>query len=242
VAGRKRGPPRRSTPHRAPRAKAAPVRSKGRETTPRPALDLRGACLEALAARGGARKRGQASPLEPGQLGTPITLASASSSKLFRLAFAAAAGARAGEEGDDPAAGDVVWTDGDSELLVHAARARLVTIEGFALAGLPVFTEQTDEVEVVVPFATGTPRAPLGLVVATEPEPRGPLALVARWGDPLVAAAWQALLDLIGELAASSGVDARKEPLLPAVLAASPRGLHLTAQARHAFDRERPWP
>ena len=201
-----------------------------------PVPSLRDACLAALAAQRGVR-RSRRPPLAAGQLAAPITLSGAVASSLFRLAFLGAAGVPAGGSTMAQAPGEVVWTDGDSELLVRAGRARLVPIDGFLLAGLPVYTEQTGEVEVVVPFATGTPRELIGLVVAAEHEPRGPPALMARWGDPLLAAAWQALVNVAREVAAASGVDERQDPLLPAALSAGPKGLQLRAQARFAFDR-----
>jgi hypothetical protein len=217
--------------------RAAVTRARGAtaSTSLGRSVDLRDACLAAITARRG-KTRARGPVLGPGQLAAPITLAPDVASGLFAVAFRAAAGA-AGEPPAGDAGADVVWTEADAELLVHAGRARLVLLDGQALAGLPVFTEQTGEVEVAVPFATGTPRAALGLVIATEPVPRGPAALVARFGDALVAAAWDALLAVMRELAAASGVDARQEPLQPASLAVSPKGLHLTAQARHAFDR-----
>lgn len=217
------------------RAKQPAPGRAGRQAAPAPAPrpSLRDACLSALSGLRLAR----APRLGAGQLSPTITLDARRTSELFRLALVRAVCAPDGDPGDAAQAGEVVWTDGDAELLVRADKSRLVLTEGFALVGLPVFTEQTGEVEVVVPFATGTTKAPLGLVLATEPEPRGPAVLMPRWGDPLVAAAWQALIDLVRELAAASGVDARQEPLLPAVLGTSSKGLHLTAQARHAFDR-----
>ena len=229
------GPKRR--PRKPTRTRRNPSRSQAAK--PKTAAvaqpsSLRDASLAAIAAQRGVKRK---PPLLPGKLGTPFTIATKEASTLFQLAFIDAAGAPTGQSNAGQPRGEVVWTDGDSELLVHAGRSRLVLIDGFALAGIPVYTEETGEVEVVVPFATGTPKEPLGLVVATEPEPRGPPALTARYGDPLVAAAWQAMLSVVKELSAASGVDAHLNPLLPAVLSTSGMGLHLTAQARFLFDR-----
>ncbi|HEX8693641.1 MAG TPA: hypothetical protein VF746_14555 [Longimicrobium sp.] len=173
-----------------------------------------------------------AGPLGPGAAAPPVTLEPAEAHARFRDAFVEAAGA--GGAGG----GDVVWAEGDDELLVHAGRVRVVFREGFALVGIPVHTGQTGEVEVVVPFALGSAGEPLGLTAATEPTPRGPAALVEVWGDPLIATAWGALLRVAGAVAAGAGVDDRNQPLHPGALAAGKEGLTVTPQARHAFDRE----
>ena len=108
---------------------------------------------------------------------------------------------RSGSGTDRPTT-DVVWIDGDSELLVRPDQARLVLRPGLVLAGIAVSTDQTDDVEIVVPFAVGSP----GLVMATESTPRGSASVVARWGESLVAVAWEALL-AVATTAARGGSD-----------------------------------
>jgi hypothetical protein len=176
----------------------------------------------------------QAGPLEPGAVAPPVTLDAAEAEDRFRDAFAEVAGVDAADAGG----GDVIWVEGDDELLVHATRVRVVFREGIALVGIPVHTEQTGEVEVVVPFALGSPDEPLGLTAATEPTPRGPAELVEVWGDPFIATAWSALLRVAGGVAAGAGVDGHNLPLHPAALYAGREGLTVTPQARHSFDLE----
>jgi hypothetical protein len=114
----------------------------------------------------------------------------------------------------------IVWFDAGAELLLYPTRARVDCDDGLVVVGIPVFTEQTDEAEVVVPFAVGPQGAP-GLVMATETRARGPDAVVDRWGEPLIAVAWDALVGLAVEAVA---------PALPAGLSASPRHLTVTEQ------------
>jgi hypothetical protein len=171
-----------------------------------------------------------AEPLQAGAVAPEVSLTADEGAALYQVAFAEAAG-------DGGAAGDVVWTAGDSELLVHAGSVRLLLRDGFALVAVGVFCDQTNDVEVVVPFALGRPGAPLGLVMATEPVPRGPTAVVQRWGEHIVAVAWDALVQVTAGIAAAAGVDDQSQALLPAAVTAGQGGLTVLPQARHAFDR-----
>ncbi|MER5755858.1 hypothetical protein [Streptomyces sp. NPDC002088] len=166
--------------------------------------------------------------LGPGEVGPDITLDDAQAADLYRVAFADAAGG-----------GAVVWVDGEDELLVRAEQLRTVLRDGFVLVGIPVYTQQTKDAEVVVAFAVGRPGAPLGMVAATEPVPRGPAAVVERWGEQLVATSWRALVDVAAGLASASGVDDAHDSLLPAALVVSAKEFTVTAQAPHTFDRGR---
>lgn len=115
----------------------------------------------------------------------------------------------------------LVWTDAGAELLVHPARATLVCHDGLVLATVPVFTEQTSDAEVVVPFAVGRPDAPAGLLMATETRPRGPSLIVDRWAEPLTAAAWDALVALAVDAVA---------PAAPTAMSAEPGALAIVPE------------
>jgi hypothetical protein len=107
----------------------------------------------------------------------------------FRTALARAAG---GEH--------VVWDDGDAELLVRGDAARVRCADAALFVGLPVFTAQTGEAEVVLVFALGT-----GLQMAAERPPRGPATIVDRWGEALIAAVWDALVAMTLAVAPTNG-------------------------------------
>lgn len=170
-------------------------------------------------------------PLGPGEVASAVTVPAASAAAVFAIAFEHAVGGDAA--GPDP----VVWSSGDDELLVHPGQVRLVLTDGFAIVGIPLYTEQTGDVQVSVPFAVGSPRAPLGMVIGTEAVPRGPAVIVQRWGSQLQAAAWQALVHLAAGIAAGAGADDQHQPLLPAAVNVTAEGLTVLPQARHAFDR-----
>jgi hypothetical protein len=172
-------------------------------------------------------------PLPPSQVGAAVPLTPDEAQRVYSLAFADAAA----PGGVATGAGTVVWASGEDELLVQVNAVRLVLTEGFTMVEIPVFTEQSNDVNVVVPFAVGTDSSPLGLIMATETVPRGPAVIVQRWGEHLTAAAWQALVHVASGIAAASGTDQENQPLLPASLSASAGGLTVLPQATHAFDR-----
>lgn len=173
-------------------------------------------------------------PRAPGEVAPSVTLSPVAAQAQLQRAFAAAASGTVG--GSDPAA-DVVWVDGDNELLVRPSKMRVFFRAGFVLVGVHVYTEQSGEVEIVVPFAVGAPNDPRGLIVATESAPRGPAEIVEPWSGPLIAASWDALLRVATNVAAAAGVDEDHQPLLPMALVADDNGLSVTPQARHSFDR-----
>jgi hypothetical protein len=115
----------------------------------------------------------------------------------------------------------LVWTDAGAELLVHPGRARLGCLDGLVLVAIPVFTEQTSEADVVVPFAVGRTDAPAGLLMATETRPRGPDMIVDRWAEPLTAAAWDALVALAVDAVA---------PAAPTAMSAEPGALTIVPE------------
>ena len=125
---------------------------------------------------------------------------------------------------------------GPDELLVHPNGVEVDFRDGLALVTIPVFTEQTGDVGIVVPFAIGSRDFPTGLVVATESSPRGPQAIVARWGEFLVAAAWGALMHTATIVAAGSGVDDANAVLLPGSLSTDGNALVVLPQARQMVE------
>ena len=133
----------------------------------------------------------------------------------------------------------VIWEHAGSELLVHLKTARVAVLDGYVLIGVIVETVECDRVEITVPFAVGHPERLAGMVVTTEPTPRGPTLIIDRWGDALIAWAWQLLNDVIGALTARVGVDTEGVPLLPGATVASKGSLRVIPQAQHVFEVRR---
>ena len=156
------------------------------------------------------------SPVEAKVRGV-VALDEREATKRYRTALKAALAPGAKKPADA-----VVWEDAGAELLLHPARARLACEEGPGRVVIPVYTEQTDDAEILVPFAVGRPDAPAGLVMATETRPRGPDVVVDRWAEPLLAAAWEALVGVAVDAAA---------PALPAALSAAQGRVEIAARA-----------
>lgn len=123
--------------------------------------------------------------------------------------------------------GQVVWTAGTSELLVHTGRIRMTCTSGLLTIGLLVECDQVDgPQEVSVPLAVGTDKDPRGLFMSTFQTPTGPAAVTATWSAALTAYAWECVLTLASQLAGAAGTDDRGRPLVPAAVGAAP-GLFL---------------
>jgi hypothetical protein len=170
-------------------------------------------------------------PLPPGDVADPIDI---QQKDLERLVLSAV-----GVE-DKRGRHQVIWEQAGSELLVHLERTRLAVLEGLVLVGLTVETVETGRVEVTVPFAVGRPERLAGMVVTSDTQPRGPVIVVDRWGDALIAAAWQALVDVISTIAARTGVDEDGAPLLPGAIVATEGRLSVIPQAGHLFEHSAP--
>ena len=160
-------------------------------------------------------------PLPPGKLAPPASLDADTLQELVPLAVGAA---------EEPR---VVWQAAGSEALADLGATRVVTREGLVLVNLVLETEQTGRTDVVVPFAVGTAERPAGMVAMTEPKPRGPAVLVDRWGEAIVAAAWQALLDIADAAARAAGRDVTGRALRAGALLAGEEGLQVVPQAEH---------
>jgi hypothetical protein len=164
-------------------------------------------------------------PLKPGTVGPEIPL---TKNDLQRLVLEAAKRGKAGE---------VVWTQGESELVVTVGKVAVALDRGLVTLSIPVSCDQTGGALIVVPFAVGDDAHPAGMLVATEERPRGPATIVDAWGDALVAFAWNVLLTAWTALADATGTDEDGAGLIPAALTASPDGLRVLTMSRHAFDR-----
>ncbi len=112
----------------------------------------------------------------------------------------------------------MVWVDAGDELVVDFAATRVAIRPGMVVVGLSVATDRHRPTIVSVPIAVGTPEKITGLHAVTPRVPEGPTDLVARWGNPLIAAAWGALLDVVEALAAAVGEDRDGNPLAAAAL------------------------
>jgi hypothetical protein len=167
----------------------------------------------------------------------PVTVAAGALARLAAAAIGARyATAAPGQPASAPPS-QVVWTDGDSEVLVHLDRTEAVVFPGVVVIALMLEAAEAGAGQLVVPFALGAPDTPAGLVAVTEPVPRGPAALADRWGEAVIAAAWLALIDVAHGMALAAGTDTLGAGLIPGALVCDGKGFTVTPQARHAADQ-----
>jgi hypothetical protein len=123
-----------------------------------------------------------------------VTLDAAQVTERYRVAAQ-----RAMSPGHATSAPAIVWTDGDAELLIRPGDARVSCRDGLVLIAVPVFTDQTGDAEVVVPFAVAGPDMDAGLTMATYTRARGPEPVLDRWGEAVIAATWDAVVALCAD-------------------------------------------
>jgi len=170
-------------------------------------------------------------PLQPGALAPPIGVTVDQLQQLIVTALGALYVAP-----DQTAPQQVVWYDHDGEALAHLDRTQVRLGNGLVLVALTLETDQTGLGQVTVPLGIGSPQMAAGLLVVTEATPRGPTALVDRWGDTSTAASWRALLDAAHALALQGGVDTSGARLVPGALSCDGKMFSVIPQARHALD------
>lgn len=168
-------------------------------------------------------------PVNSGEVGPRIDLGPKTAVTLFRGAAVKLAGEK-----------QIVWVQGDSEMLVFASRVGLETEPGRIVVHVPVRTDQTKDVVIKVPFAIGSEKRPAGLMASTPMRPTGPEAIVEIWADALTAFAWGAVLTLAEVLASRAGQDPDRQGLIAFNLLAGADGLAIGTMARHGFDRRAP--
>jgi hypothetical protein len=171
-------------------------------------------------------------PVPPGQAAAPVTVLAATVGPLAVAALQAPYAAP-----DQPPPAHVIWQDSDGEVLVHLGQTMVRMFPGLILVALTLETDETGPGQLVVPFAVGGPNSPAGLVAVTERRPRGPVTLVDRWGQAAMAAAWQAVLDVVHGMALQSGVDAEGARLIPGAINTDGATLSVVPQARHPADQ-----
>lgn len=97
---------------------------------------------------------------------------------------------------DTDAAKSVVWVEHGDEAIFHVDSVRTAIVGDALLVALDLETDQMGRQTLVVPLAVGSdPKG--GITIACEAAPRGPDALVRRWGEPALQAVIAALLELV---------------------------------------------
>jgi hypothetical protein len=170
-------------------------------------------------------------PVQPGALAAPISISAKQLQALVISALGSLYVAAA-----EPGLTQVVWYDHDGDVLVHLDQTVVQLEAAVVLVALTLETDQTGAGQLTVPLVVGSTQFAAGLMVMTESRPRGPVALVDRWGDAATAAAWRALIDASHALALHAGVDTSGARLVPGALSTDGKTFEVVPQARHAID------
>lgn len=162
--------------------------------------------------------------LEPGELGPVRTLPAKDLSTLVRRVVS-------------QDAERTVWNYRGNEALVRLDSQRLALADGLILVALTLETDQTGEQELTCVFAVGSRQQPAGLLAVAEERPRGHPDLAATFAEAVTATCWRGLLLVVTAVAASAGLDADNDPLVPVALTATPDALLVHTIADHRLGR-----
>lgn len=130
----------------------------------------------------------------------------------------------------------VVWTQGDSELLVHSDKTKIKCSSGVVTITVQVECDQFESTAIRVPIGVGTNKSPSGLIMSTFSDVEGPAAIAEIWSDAIKAFAWETLLEVASTIAAQVGNDAQGRALVPGNIGASPGKLLIQPIARHKLS------
>lgn len=130
----------------------------------------------------------------------------------------------------------VVWTQGDSELLIHSDRTKIKCSSGVVTLTVTVECDQSDRISIPIPIGVGTRNSPTGLVMTAFSDIEGPTEIVETWTDSLTAFAWEAVLETAKVIAAEVGKDSQGRSLVPGSIGAAPDLLLIQAVGRHTLS------
>jgi len=127
----------------------------------------------------------------------------------------------------------VVWVRGDSELLVHSNRTRIGFSSGVVTVTVTVECDQHEMVQIPVPLGVAETKSPAGLLMSSFSDLEGPPEIVDTWFEPIVAFAWELLLEIASVICEQVGKDSRGLPLVPGNVAAGRGYLLIQPIARY---------
>lgn len=94
-------------------------------------------------------------------------------------------------------AASVVWVDGGAELLIHVSTLAVRLTGGWLVVDLQAQTAETGTSPLRAVFFLGQEGQADGLTAAGKLAPGAPAVLADRWGEILLTALWNAVLDVL---------------------------------------------
>jgi len=129
----------------------------------------------------------------------------------------------------------VVWTQGDSELLIHSDKTKISISSGLVKIKITVSCDQCEQVQIPIPLGVSQRNSPGGLIMSSFSDLQGPADIVELWSDSLIAFAWELLLEITRVISAQVGKDERGLSLVPGNIGASPGKLLIQPVSRHSL-------
>ncbi len=176
------------------------------------------------------------SPLNEGEISAPIHIDKQSLTRLFRLALQPAKQLSSTNKNPKPNNDPVIWQLDEAQVFFYPDKTKVEIADGLILVGIVLESVQTGQATLTVAFATGRNGQLSGTVMTTEEHPRGPELLVNIWGDAVIAAAYDAVLQVTNGIAAEVGNDLQGQVLRAGAIVTTKKGLGVIPQAYHSFE------
>lgn len=132
----------------------------------------------------------------------------------------------------------IIWRENGSEVRFWPDKTVVDIQEGLILIGIVLEAQETGEQTLTVPFATGTEKRFAGTVMTTDQKPRGNERLINIWGDAVIAAAYEAVLQVVSGIAAETGIDTKGQNLRVGAIIAKQGILSVIPQAYFDFENK----
>jgi hypothetical protein len=115
----------------------------------------------------------------------------------------------------------VIWSDGDARILLHAGKLQVRTVDTTLLVAVDTESAEYGVAPLIARFVFGREGGPASLVAATDATAFGHPGVVARWGELFREVVWAAFARL---------VEVTSGDQMPGGVEFRPEGLRLTVQ------------
>lgn len=137
-----------------------------------------------------------------------------------------------------------LWNDGLNSIVVYADSLSSEISGEICIINLTLECEETGKAIVQTPFAIGTEKKSLGLIMATREQPTGDARITQVWGGSVIAFSYGAFMLALQEFAGSLGRDENNNSYIPVATTLVKDALRITFgtryETRYKDERLRP--